>query len=236
MINIYCDESCHLQHDDSDIMLLGAVSCNKAKVRTLSKALRKLKKDFGLSETFETKWTKVSPAKLDFYLALLDFFFNTPELSFRCIIATGKKDLDNESFHQTYDEWYYKMYYLLLCNMIEPVEQYNVYIDIKDTQGGSKVRKLKDILNNFLYRFHTTCLRNVQIIKSDESELLQLCDLIMGCVGYHKRFLRPYGAFPESTAKVKMCEKLESLAKRPLDYSTPKNESKFNIFVWGPRV
>lgn len=27
LINIYCDESCHLENDESDIMVLGAITC-----------------------------------------------------------------------------------------------------------------------------------------------------------------------------------------------------------------
>ena len=76
MINIYCDESCHLQNDASDIMLLGAIACKKRDVKKFSRDIRKIKKSYGLSESFEIKWTKVSPAKVDFYLALVDYFFN----------------------------------------------------------------------------------------------------------------------------------------------------------------
>lgn len=234
MINIYCDESCHLQYDNSDIMLLGAIACNKSNVRRFSRDIRKIKKKYGLDETFEIKWTKVSPAKLDFYLDLIDYFFDH-DLQFRCVIAKGKKELDNEAFHQTYDDWYYKMYYLLLSKMIDvTVDSYSVYIDIKDTNGGSKTRKLKEIIDNFLYKFHTS-LHNLQIVKSDEIELLQLCDLILGCIGYQNRYIKPMNQEPRSLAKVCMCQRLEEHAKRPLDQSTPQLEQKFNIFVWTPR-
>ena len=27
--NVYCDESCHLEHDNIPVMVLGAISCNK---------------------------------------------------------------------------------------------------------------------------------------------------------------------------------------------------------------
>lgn len=235
MVNIYCDESCHLQNDNSNIMLLGAIACNKSNVKAFSRDIRKIKRDFGLDESFEIKWTKVSPAKLDFYLALIDYFFSN-DIQFRCVIAKGKKELNNEAYHQTYDDWYYKMYYLLLSKMLEPTKSYNVYIDIKDTNGGAKTRTLKTILNNFLYSFHTTCLKTLQIVKSDEVQLLQLCDLIIGCIGYQNRFITPLSQqHPVSVAKVRMCQRLEELAKCPLEQSTPLSEGKFNIFVWTPR-
>lgn len=85
MINIYCDESCHLQFDNSDIMLMGGLSCPKEKVRLISQEIRKLKVSHGLNENFEIKWTKVSNGQLSFYLDLLDLFFNTSYLGFRCV-------------------------------------------------------------------------------------------------------------------------------------------------------
>ncbi len=235
MINIYCDESCHLQHDNSDIMLLGAIACDKVCVKRYAKDIRNIKQKFGLSESFEIKWTKVSPAKLDFYTALIDYFFEQ-NIQFRCVIATGKKKLNNEAYHQTYDDWYYKMYYLLLSKMIDPVNTYCVYIDIKDTNGGTKTKKLKDIINNFLYKFQSS-LRTLQIVKSDEIELLQLCDLLIGCIGYQNRFVRldNQSQAKLSPAKVKMCQYLTNCTKTSLEHSTAITETKFNIFVWTPR-
>lgn len=234
MINIYCDESCHLQNDDSDIMLMGAISCKKSDVRRFSQDIRRIKSQYGLNPDFEIKWTKVSPAKVDFYIALIEYFFEH-NLQFRCVVAKGKKELDNAAFNQTYDDWYYKMYYLLLSKMLDPTKNYSVYIDIKDTNGGSKVRKLKTILNNFLYSFHETCLEKLQIVKSDEIELLQLCDLIIGCIGYQNRFVYSRSNVTLSSAKLCMCQKLEELAQRPLEQTTLLSEEKFNIFIWKPR-
>ena len=31
--NVYCDESCHLQNDGNDIMVIGGVFCSKTKVK-----------------------------------------------------------------------------------------------------------------------------------------------------------------------------------------------------------
>lgn len=236
MINIYCDESCHLQFDDSDIMLMGGISCEKEYVKELHQGIRKIKKRHGLSEQFEIKWTKVSPAKIDFYLEMLDFFIESP-LQFRCIVATGKSRLNHSAYNQTYDEWYYKMYYLLLNKMIDPTEEYSVYIDIKDARGGKKAQKLQEILNNSLYSFYHTCINRVQIVKSDEIGLLQLCDLLIGCIGYSNRFLKNQSELnpTKSYAKIKMCQHLEERINRSLNKKTPLSETKINIFVWEPR-
>ena len=40
--NLYCDESCHLEHDDSDVMVLGALIIPKDKRHvTVSRHARK---------------------------------------------------------------------------------------------------------------------------------------------------------------------------------------------------
>lgn len=67
-ISIFCDESCHLEHDRHKVMLLGAVSCARENVRLVSQAVRQLKHKHGLKvgagkdRGFEIKWSKVGPA------------------------------------------------------------------------------------------------------------------------------------------------------------------------------
>lgn len=61
--NVYCDESCHLEHDSQVAMVLGAVWCPLEKTREIAKRLREIKTRHGLSPNFEMKWVKVSPAK-----------------------------------------------------------------------------------------------------------------------------------------------------------------------------
>jgi len=51
--NIYCDESCHLEHDRQTVMVLGAVWCPLEKVREISARIRGIKTWHGLSPRFE---------------------------------------------------------------------------------------------------------------------------------------------------------------------------------------
>ena len=41
--NIYCDESCHLPHDNIDLMVIGRISCPKEKTEYINKAIRAIK-------------------------------------------------------------------------------------------------------------------------------------------------------------------------------------------------
>lgn len=236
MFSIYCDESCHLPDDDSNIMVLGAISCPLDKVKEVSQDIKSLKNDFGLSTNFEIKWTKVSPSKIEFYESLIDYFWNNYNLKFRSVVATNKNKLKFDMM-DTYDDWYYKMYYLLLSKMLDPIKQYNVYLDIKDTNGGPKIKKLHKIINGFLYKFSYNSLNNIQIIRSHESQILQLCDLLIGAIGYKNRFLKSGQPCRESLskAKVNLCNKLANCSGRTLEHSTPLSEEKLNLFIWEPQ-
>lgn len=228
MINIYCDESCHLELDNSPCMVLGAISCPKQKVAIIAKDLRELKRRHGLSDRYELKWTKVGTKKIDYYKAVIMYFVNSDDIRFRAIVA-DKTDLRHSEFSQTHDDWYYKMYYLLLRQMVSPSEEYKIYLDIKDTQGGDKVLKLQDVLNYTLYKFYDETVRGIQQIRSNESELLQMADLFIGAVAYMNRKMF------RSQSKTDICRYLESSMATSLISTTPLSQTKFNIFVWESR-
>ena len=65
--NVYCDESCHLEHDKSKAMSLGAVWCPQNKLREINQRIKEIKARNGISPSTELKWTKVSPAKVQAY-------------------------------------------------------------------------------------------------------------------------------------------------------------------------
>lgn len=46
-INIYCDESCHLEHDHIEVMVIGALSCPKHETQKVFKRIREIKMKIG---------------------------------------------------------------------------------------------------------------------------------------------------------------------------------------------
>ena len=66
LYNIYCDESCHLEKGNSNIMVLGAMSCPKNIRRDIYEDIRRIKVKHGLDRRFEIKWTKVLRSKKNF--------------------------------------------------------------------------------------------------------------------------------------------------------------------------
>ena len=143
--NIYCDESCHLENDGKSGMVLGAVWCPAEKTRRTAEEIRNIKLRHDLSSRFEIKSTKISPAKINFYLDIVNYFFDNKDLDFRAIVIPDKSKLRHKDFQQHHDDWYYKMYFNLLKVILEPDCKYHIYLDIKDTQGRAKIKKLHEI-------------------------------------------------------------------------------------------
>ena len=225
LFNIYCDESCHLEHDGIPTMVIGAVWCPQAAARELCQGVRAIKIAHGLPTVFESKWTKVSPGKLPFYLDLVDFFFDA-ELHFRGVLIPDKRVLDHIRYNQRHDDWYYKMFFVLLKEIIDPTCAYRIYIDIKDTRSEHKRAGLEGVLRNHQYDFAGQVVERIQQIRSHESELMQLADMLIGAVCYHNRNLIT------SAAKLDVIARIQERSRKSLSRTTWPKEPKFNLLRW----
>ena len=229
IINIYCDESCHLENDHHTSMIIGGISCPIGKIKDITSKIKQLKEKHGLPRNREAKWTKISPSKQDFYFDLVDLFKAEDSLRFRAIKISDKKQLNHYKFNQTHNDWYYKMYYDMLKHILQPHKNYNIYIDIKDTIGCEKVCKLKDILQ-FKKQREDLDIQKIQQIRSNESELLQLADILIGAIGYRDRLAEIKNE--PSKVKLVMCDKIEKELFIDFNSSSRYNNEKFNLFVW----
>ena len=213
--NFYCDESCHLENDKKPFMLIAYTSSAYNQVKLHCDNIRALKLKHFIKG--EIKWSALSKSQYPFYSELIDYFFAT-DLQFRAIVI-DKSQLKHKEFAQSHDDFYDKMYFQLLSKKIFPENNYNIYLDIKDTHSYKKAASLKEFLNiNFI------AVRNLQIIRSYESELMQLTDVIMGAIGYYLK------KESKVIAKNKIIEKIQAHSKLPLTESTPKIADKFNLF------
>lgn len=228
--NVYCDESCHLEHDGQRAMVLGAVWCPAELARELSSQFRRIKQDWGLSRELEVKWTKVSGSKVEFYLAWIRRFFEISGLHFRALVVPDKSKLDHASFPgQDHNEWYYKMYFDMLKVILSPKARFRIYLDLKDTRGGAKVRKLHEVLCNSQYDFDRKIIERVQQIRSHEADLLQLADLLIGAVSYANRDLGG------NSGKNAIVAEVRRATGYSLRESTLLREEKFNLLQWRAR-
>lgn len=224
--NAYLDESCHLEHDDSQVMTLGCVWCPEDKTQAISVRLREIKVLHGLASRFETKWIKVSPAKVAFYQAVLDFFLDDDDLHFRGVVIPDKSALDHGRFQQSHDDWYYKMCFTLLEPIIDPTQCYSIYLDIKDTRSEKKRAHLEKTLRTAKYDGPGSTVRRVQQIRSHESELMQLADLLIGAVTYANRGLET------NSAKLALIQRLRERTGYTLTHTTWMREPKLSLLRW----
>lgn len=213
--NIYCDESCHLENDHKKYMFIGSINCAYPQVRRHTERIKELKDKHKFNA--EIKWSHVSMSKIQFYLDLVDYFFDT-DLKFRAI-GIDKSQIRCDDFNSNFDDFYYKMYYQLLNYKVDTTNHYNVYLDIKDTLSAIKVRKLKNILNVKYGVF-----RNIQNIRSEESVLMQLADFLMGAISYNANFDQK-----QNFAKVLILDKISKHANMT-NLAKPNYSEKLNLF------
>lgn len=228
--NVYCDESCHLENDGINVMTLGAVWCPIDKTKEINTRIREIKAKHGIGATAELKWTKVSPSKLPVYQDLVDYFFDDDDLHFRGLLVPDKGVLDHSRFNQTHDDWYYKMYFDMLKVIFSPVNRYNIYVDIKDTHSHEKVRKLHEVCCNNQYDFSARIIKKIQPIRSNEVQIMQVVDVLIGAVAYRNRFF-PEG-FACSSAKQTLVNRIAERAGYKLSQTTLYRENKFNLLRW----
>lgn len=228
-LNIYCDESCHLEHDGINVMGLGAIWLPYSEVKEASKAIKQIKAKHGLMPYEEVKWTNVSTCNYQMYKELVSYFFESPEIRFRCIVA-DKTDLHHELFNQTHNEWYDKMYFYLLRSILDSTVKHNIYVDIKDHHSYQKCQKILEICCNDYYDFSHASIKKIQPIRSYESQLVQLCDIMTGAICYFNRHF--IDGKSRSKAKLEIIDDIKRLSGKSLDKTTMLGEKKFNLFFW----
>lgn len=201
-INIYCDESCHLlgAEDNKNYMALGAITCNKIDKNRIFKMIKNLKQKHKFKPK-ELKWVKLHPNYVDLYKELIDFFFDEPSLSFRSILV-DKKRLEHSKFHQSHDDFHYKIYYRLIEFLIEKNKLYNIFVDKKDDISSEKVKRTALYLKrafNINYDIDNREFINVRNVLSHEIEILQLVDLLIGAITYNARRYKQPSTFKNKT-------------------------------------
>lgn len=229
LINLYVDESCHLEHDRQRFMVQGAVWCPAEKVPGIGKRLREFKARHRMPGQYELKWTSVSKGRQQYFMDVLDHFFDDDDLHFRALIA-DKSILDHGSHDQTHEDWYYKMLFDMLKVLLTPENRYHIYLDYKDDQGPRRIKKLHEVLSNAIYDFDRTIVDRVQLVRSHEVELMQLTDLLTGLLSYVSRGLTSNGT------KMALIQRMRERSGLQLQCSTLPRADKVNLFFWQPRA
>lgn len=223
---IFCDESCHLENDGADIMVLGAVHCAAEKSIQLNKHIKWLR--YKHNYHTELKWTKLVAKQWPFYQALIDLIIDDPKVRIKTTVVQHKERLNHDFFNDgSHNTFYYKMFYFTLRDFLAEQKDYQIYLDYMDTLGGVKTKKLCEVLKT---EGRSDLKIEAYIIQSYESQLIQFCDLIIGAVSYKNRTDIPHN----SLIKNKIIEYIENKLGHSLDYGTPPWETNFNIFKFSP--
>lgn len=227
--NLYCDESCYLQYDNSDVMCVGGIIVPNEMINEYKTRIKEIKMDYGVPQ--EIKWNTIGATRIDMYRELLSFFFSS-EMSFRCILIKNKSNI---SAHAMGRDEYNKFYFSVVEKLIRFSVQHNgvgnnnfrVFLDLKDKQGAKKLQIVKQSLAEQLSR--NNVVSTLQNIRSHESVFIQLADIMIGAVTYRARKLTG------SKAKMNIVQYIESLSGYRLDEGTEPGDMKFSIYDFQPK-
>lgn len=218
---IYCDESCYDLTAHHKFMSIGGLKVPYPDKARLSHELRGLMRSCNLNS--ELKWSKVSHRRLEDYKKIVDFFFQHPELTFRAIVIEQLKVRFKEYHGRDRELAFYKFYYEMLEKWLRPGSEYLVLLDQKSNRGADRYTTLKTYLERYLRG--KAWIRDLTTIRSKETPLAQLCDVLTGSIA------AAYNGFEGDTPKKELADYIASSANlSTLCTSTPLTEEKLNIF------
>jgi hypothetical protein len=202
-------------------MLIGGLwlpSEERADMKAAIHALRDKHKVGG-----EFKWQKVSPSRLEFYQELCDWFVSMGDhLRFRCI-AVDHKQVDLMRFHENDQELgFYKFYYQMLHHWIFDFNEYAVFCDFKSNRYRDRLADLARCLRSANL---SSEIINVQAVRSSESVLMQMSDVLTGIAA-----AKLNNNLRTGSAKQELVTHLEQALGRKI-LATSSNEKKFNVFA-----
>jgi hypothetical protein len=222
---VYCDESrpdlLSSEHSQARFMVIGSLWLREGDRQTFKAEIHAMRNKYKMGGEF--KWQKVSPSRLDFYKALVEWFSQKGEdLRFRCI-AVEKDKVNLKLYHDNDQELgFYKFYYQLLHHWILDCNQYAIFLDFKSNRLRDRLPVLRRVLD---LSNLSSIVSRVQSIRSEESVLIQLADVLTGAAS-----ARLNDALSPDSAKFQLLSHLESCLGRKIA-ATYKGEQKFNVFV-----
>lgn len=173
-VNIYCDESRYSNNEDP-YLVIGAVKCLRDKKPEIANALIKMKRAYGIGGEFG--WKTASRNKEDFYRAVLSWFINCDDVLFRCVVANKRHLWSRDD-----EGGFYIVYNQLLCHWFSQGYSYHVFLDRKKNSNRRRVDELRH--KTMRYTTLECAIACMEEVESDECVLVQLADLLIGCVGY----------------------------------------------------
>lgn len=227
--SLFCDESCHLQFDSSDVMCIGAIIIPDDAIDSCKSELKRIKSKYGILH--ELKWNTVSRTHIAMYDEILRMFFESP-MAFRSVLIKNKSNIHAHSLgRDEYNRFYYSVIERLIRFSIRHnsgrVNSCRVFLDLKDNHGKIKLASIHKELTGMAGV--DDVISSMQNIRSHESQFIQLADIIIGAITYRARGL------DGSEAKMHIVRLIEELSGYRLDEGTEPGDNKFAIYDFQPK-
>jgi len=221
---VYCDEAMPdlftSRNPRARYLMIGSLWLPADLRNDIKQKITKLREQHGVWG--EIKWTKVSRARLPFYLDLIDLFeAYGMDLRFRCI-AVDSQQVDMRWHDHDEELGFYKFYYQMLHHWILDFNEYRIFCDTKTNRDPKRLATLARCLSNANLSAE---IANIQALPSRQLVLIQLCDLLLGAASSRiNNTLRP------GSAKESLVKRLEGHLGVERLAPTWRDAEKFNIF------
>jgi hypothetical protein len=219
---IFIDESRHIENDGYKYMVIGGLWVSIDSYEQIKKDIKAIKLKHNIKG--EIKWTHISPSSLNFYLEIIEYFFKHDDLYYRCV-TVNKNKLDHPKHNSNHSEFYFRVCYQLIIKKIEQWLCYRIFLDHKGENDSAKISALMNCLSKKIKDTEQQIIFDIQQIRSDQSILIQICDVLTGAVGYERNKINT------SLAKIEIVESiLKHTSRKNFSKNSPLSENKFNVF------
>ncbi|MCX6737018.1 MAG: DUF3800 domain-containing protein [Candidatus Parcubacteria bacterium] len=215
--NIYCDES-YIDNPRANFMIIGALFVRRDEVPNIKNKIKELQNRYYIRG--ELKWVKTSKKSLKFYEELFKYLFSLEAsvLCYKCIVV-DKREINYKKYHNDDKELaFYKFYYELLRNKLEADKNYYIFLDFRPSKSKQRIKEFLTIVCG-------NVIKHIQSYPSDNNIFIQITDVITGAIGFSKNKL---GTSENKKKLISILVKF--LGKKDLEFCSPLNEEKFNIF------
>ncbi len=221
--DIYCDECfpdlLTSSNPKADFVIIGSLWIPTECRTQFKSSVHRLRDTYNVGG--EIKSRKVSPSRLDFYKNLINLYIESDKMRFRAIAIEASK-VDVKKYHKGSSERsFYIFYYQMLHHWIRAHNTYSIFCDYQTNQNPDQLQNLQAVMTKVhpLSNFQT-----VQWVRSKESVLTQLTDVLTGLVSARLNKTPKKGS-----AKEALLLHLENKLDQTI-CPTSREVQKFNLF------